>query len=41
MSFAAWERLAEVGQGKTAGVDLPGGVHARCLDRVVQLGPAS
>jgi tRNA(Ile)-lysidine synthase len=41
MSFAAWERLGEVAQGKSPGVDLPGGVRALCRERVVQLGPAS
>jgi tRNA(Ile)-lysidine synthase len=37
MSFAAWERLAEVAQGMVTGVDLPGHIRARCLERVVQL----
>jgi tRNA(Ile)-lysidine synthase len=37
MSFAAWERLADVAQGKATGVDLPGGVRVLCRERVVQL----
>jgi tRNA(Ile)-lysidine synthase len=37
MNFAAWERLAEVAQGRAMGVDLPGRIRARCLERVVQL----
>jgi tRNA(Ile)-lysidine synthase len=39
MNFSAWERIADAAQGKAAGVDLPGGVHLRCNERVVQLGP--
>jgi tRNA(Ile)-lysidine synthase len=38
MNFAAWERIADVVLGKALGVDLPGGLHVRCRDRVVQLG---
>jgi tRNA(Ile)-lysidine synthase len=37
MSFAAWERLADVAHGKAPGVDLPGGVRALSRERVVQL----
>jgi tRNA(Ile)-lysidine synthase len=37
MTSAAWERLADVAQGRVTGVDLPGRIHARCLERVVQL----
>jgi tRNA(Ile)-lysidine synthase len=39
MNFAAWERIADAAQGKAAGVDLPGAVHLRCKERVVQLDP--
>lgn len=39
MDFAAWDRLAGVALGELPCVDLPGGIQARCLERVVQLGP--
>jgi tRNA(Ile)-lysidine synthase len=41
MNFAAWERIADAAQGESAGVNLPGGVHLHCKERVVQLGPRS
>jgi tRNA(Ile)-lysidine synthase len=39
MDRAAWERLARVVFGDLPAVDLPGGVHARRRERVVQVGP--
>jgi len=39
MNFSAWERIADAAQGEATGVDLPGGVHLHCKERVVQLGP--
>lgn len=39
MSFAAWERLAELVFTAQPALDLPGGLQARCRGRVVQLGP--
>jgi tRNA(Ile)-lysidine synthase len=41
MGFAEWERLAAVACGETPASDLPGGVHARCREGVLQLGPRS
>jgi tRNA(Ile)-lysidine synthase len=41
MGFAEWERLAAVACGATPASDLPGGIHARCRDGVLQLGPRS
>jgi tRNA(Ile)-lysidine synthase len=41
MSFAAWERLAGLAFAELGGVmalDLPGGIQARCRERVVQVG---
>jgi tRNA(Ile)-lysidine synthase len=38
MSFAAWDRLADVSSGTVRAVDLPGGVRARCRERVVLVG---
>lgn len=38
MGFDAWERLAAVSRGECAAVDLPGGIRARCRERVVQVG---
>jgi tRNA(Ile)-lysidine synthase len=38
MDRAAWERLARVVFGELPAVDLPGGVHARRRERVVQVG---
>jgi tRNA(Ile)-lysidine synthase len=40
MDFEAWDRLAAVVEGETAAVDLPGGIRARGLQRVVQVGKA-
>lgn len=40
MGFDHWERLAGLVFGEAPAVDLPGGVRARALPRVVQLGPA-
>jgi hypothetical protein len=37
MTFEHWDRLAAVALGETLAADLPGGVRARCLERVVQL----
>jgi tRNA(Ile)-lysidine synthase len=37
MTFAAWERLAQLAERTTAALDLPGDVRARRLGRVVQL----
>ena len=39
MGFDDWERLAGVVWGEGTAVDLPGGVRARALPNVVQLGP--
>ena len=39
MCFDAWDRLAGVARGETTAADLPGGIRARALARVVQLGP--
>jgi tRNA(Ile)-lysidine synthase len=38
MGQAAWERLADLVFGDVPAVDLPGGVHARRRERVVQVG---
>ncbi len=38
MGFAAWDRLADVSSGTVRAVDLPGGVRARCRERVVLVG---
>ena len=38
MDHAAWERLADVALGVINAVDLPGGLHARRRERVVQIG---
>jgi tRNA(Ile)-lysidine synthase len=38
MDHAAWERLADVALGVLNAVDLPGGLHARRRERVVQIG---
>jgi hypothetical protein len=38
MDHAAWERLADVVFGDLTAADLPGGLHARRRERVVQLG---
>ncbi len=38
MDFAAWERLAALVFEGPAAVDLPGGLHARRRERVVQIG---
>ncbi len=40
MDHAAWERLAGVVFDGSSAVDLPGGLHARRLERVVQVGCA-
>lgn len=39
MTFAHWDRLAALVFGEVAAVDFPGGLHARCRQRVVQVGP--
>lgn len=39
MDRAAWERLARVVFDDLTAVDLPGGLHARRCERVVQVGP--
>jgi tRNA(Ile)-lysidine synthase len=39
MDHAAWERLADVVFDGPPAVDLPGGLHARRLERGVQVGP--
>jgi len=41
MDRAAWERLAEVVFAEVTAVDLPGRVHARRREAVVQLGRRS
>jgi tRNA(Ile)-lysidine synthase len=41
MGFGDWDRVAAVALGEAAAADLPGGVRARCRERVVQLGPPS
>jgi tRNA(Ile)-lysidine synthase len=41
MNFEAWDRLAGLALGAAAALDLPGGIHARRLQRVVQLGVKS
>jgi tRNA(Ile)-lysidine synthase len=38
MGYEAWERLAGLVFGEAEAVDLPGGVHARRRERVVQVG---
>lgn len=38
MSFAAWDRLADIARGDLASVDLPGGIHVASRERVVQIG---
>jgi tRNA(Ile)-lysidine synthase len=38
MSYHAWQRLAAVARGAKQAVDLPGGIHARQRERVVQVG---
>lgn len=38
MSYTAWDRLAGLVAGEARGVDLPGHISARCLERVVQVG---
>src|SRR5712691_4455578 len=38
MGFDAWERLAGVTLTESAALDLPGGIRARCVGRVVQIG---
>jgi tRNA(Ile)-lysidine synthase len=40
MDHAAWSRLAALAQGGPRAVDLPGGIHARRKERVLQIGPA-
>ena len=37
MGYEAWDRLAGVALGEIAAIDLPGGLHIRCADRVVQI----
>jgi tRNA(Ile)-lysidine synthase len=39
MDFVAWDRLAGMGFGELAALDLPGGLRGCCRGRVVQLGP--
>jgi tRNA(Ile)-lysidine synthase len=41
MSQAHWQRVIEVARGQRSACDMPGGVHLRCRDRVVQVGPRS
>jgi tRNA(Ile)-lysidine synthase len=41
MDHAAWDRLTSVVFDKLAAVDLPGGLRARSLERVVQVGRTS
>jgi tRNA(Ile)-lysidine synthase len=41
MSFAAWDRLADVARGDLSSVDLPCGIHAAGRERVVQIGRRS
>ncbi len=38
MGFDAWDRLAAVVLDEGAALDLPGGIQARCRERVVQVG---
>jgi len=38
MDFDAWNRLAGLVFGEGSALDLPAGIHARCRERVVQLG---
>jgi tRNA(Ile)-lysidine synthase len=40
MSFAHWDRVAAAALGEISEAELPGGLHVRCRERVVQLGPA-
>jgi tRNA(Ile)-lysidine synthase len=40
MNFGHWERLAAVAFGEVTAVDFPGGLHAVCRERVLQLGPS-
>jgi tRNA(Ile)-lysidine synthase len=37
MGFDAWERVAAVARGECTAAELPGGVHVRCRERVVQV----
>jgi tRNA(Ile)-lysidine synthase len=37
MTFAAWDRLAALVHSAAGGLDLPGGIHAEALERVVRL----
>jgi hypothetical protein len=37
MRFTDWDRVAGVVLGETSAVDLPGRIHVRAKDRVVQL----
>jgi tRNA(Ile)-lysidine synthase len=37
MNFDAWNRLAGVARGEIGGLDLPGGIHVRAAERVVQI----
>ena len=40
MGYAAWKRLEALAVDGGRGLDLPGGLHARRRERVLQLGPA-
>jgi len=39
MSYDAWNRLADLVHGEGAGLDLPGSIHARLREQVLQVGP--
>jgi tRNA(Ile)-lysidine synthase len=41
MTFRHWDRLADLVERKTGGLELPAGLRARVAGRVVQVGPAS
>jgi tRNA(Ile)-lysidine synthase len=41
MRFEEWDRLAGVALGEASALDLPEGIHARCTERVVQIGDVS
>jgi tRNA(Ile)-lysidine synthase len=41
MGFDDWERLAAVVLGETTALDLPGGIHARAREHVLQIGPTT
>jgi tRNA(Ile)-lysidine synthase len=40
MNFADWQRLADLAEGGAGALDLPAGIRARHLSKVIQVGPA-